>query len=252
MADKQEQGQIQSLYPSTLWKIFQDGAQFLFQDPWKNTLIHTRALGEVVMTSGYMVVTCPHEVPDWPPFTARVPLGRFPVIESHAYIRYRSGAWTEEVDPETRPYALFQTLGALVRFQESEPVSWQLATLPQWSSSAIQVLDLQNDFYGGYINENGCPFCFMDADAGKILTERMGQDEDYSMQLLDMLDGDEMHNIILDEQSGCNLIVFGGSWPGVNPSFFGFAEDGSVACLAVDWSFEARKLLKEGTWLPLV
>lgn len=159
---------------------------------------------------------------------------------------------TEEVDPETHPYELFQTLGALVRFQESEPVRWQLATLPQWSASAIQALDLQNGIYGGYINENGCPFCFMDADAGKILTERTEQDEDYWMQLLDMIVDDEMHNIILDEQSGCNLIAFGGSWPGINPSFFGFAEDGSVACLAVDWAFEARKLLNEGTWLPLV
>jgi hypothetical protein len=252
MADKQEREATTPLYPSTMVRIFQDGAQFFSQDPWENTLIHIQHVGEVMITSGYMVVTCPHDVPDWPPFTTRVPPGCFPVIESHAYRRRKSGAGTETVDPETCPYEPFQILGALVRFQESDPVRWQLATLPEWSSSDIQKLDLQNDTYGGQLNEHGFAYCFMDAEAGSILTERMEQDEGYAMQLFDMIDGDEMHNIILDEQSRWNVIVFGGGWPGVNPSFFGFAEDGSVACLAVDWSFEARKLLQKGTWHPLL
>lgn len=66
------------MYPDQLRKTFQDGARFSFAEPAKDVFLRSHALGEVVITSGSIVVANPLDDPDWPPFTMRVPIGRFP------------------------------------------------------------------------------------------------------------------------------------------------------------------------------
>jgi len=238
------------MYPDSLFNIFQNGSRFLYDDPWKTSLIRTSDVGEVVIASGHIVVTCPYLHTDWPPFAQTFPTGRFPVVESFQYLRPKSGAWLQEPDPETIPYELHQSLGAVVRFHDSEPGRWELATLPEWPDEEVRALDLQHDYYGGWLNEHGNSLCFMDAEVAHILTGRINQNEAYFMQLLDQIEEDELNPFVVDEASGGNLVAFGQGGQGTSPAFIGYAEDGRIVCLAVDVAFEARKLLTEGRWHP--
>jgi hypothetical protein len=238
------------VYPDNLAQVFYNNALFVFDDPWKTSQIHLQSRGDLVVTSGNIVVICPYMEPDWPPFTISVPLGRFPVVESLQYVRYYNADMLRDVDPETQPFQVYQSLGAMVSFRAAPPVRWRLARLPQWSDAATQALDLQQDVYGGYLNTKGYSMCFMDADTGAILAERIKRDDAYSDRLYEQIEDDELTEIVIDEGSGGNLVAFGQGGQGVSPAFFGYAADGRLARLVVDVAFNARTLLTEGVWQP--
>jgi hypothetical protein len=240
-------------YPQNLLKVFQDGARCIADDPWKTSLLRVHLLGEVTIISGFLVATCPTLEPDMPPITTQFPLGRFPVLISEQHRRLRSSLWSSEVNPETIAYSPYQSLAAMVCFSDEIPAQWHLSALPTWSAAKVGALDLERDFYGGFLNETGSVYCVMDAVAGQLIAERMAQDDNYGMELydqLDLIEEEETTAVELDAVTGLNLVAFGAGVQGVSPAFVGCAADGTIARLVVDLGFQGRTLLAETTWQP--
>jgi hypothetical protein len=122
-----------------LLKTFQDGMRFNSADPAQSLILRAHHLGEVVITSGAIVVTNPLDNPDWPAFTTTVPLGRFPVFLSDAYLL-------------TAPETPHHVVSAMARFQDKAPTKWQIAWQTNWDAGAAPNIEPER-YVWGYLSQ---------------------------------------------------------------------------------------------------
>jgi hypothetical protein len=178
------------------------------------TLTH-RSAGDLHLTSGRLIACDPFVFPEMEPFAIRLPLGSFPVILSIA----------EFSDDQRVAFAT-------VRFRQSKPIVWDMLTVGDQS-----LLTLKPDEIFGYPVDAGTG-CFMDLNAGKMLTEIMNKDHRFYETLIAEMDKTYRHtwswlNMKLD---GANLVAFSsGCGDGFYASYAGFDADGEVAVVLTDF-----------------
>lgn len=181
-----------------LWNAFADGA-FVEVDNGITTNTRTLDAGHLTLPTGRIVASDPFLDPWTEPFTVRVPPGVYPVF-----------------------LAIMQNDVALamVSFGEGPPVSWQSADPPMFGVDSG---------HGCLMDQKVCRFLRQKAEADRY--------ERYSKAFQEALDeGDGLwgHRCI-DRESGANVVLFR-TWGGDGrfASYFGYATDGSLACLVTD------------------
>ena len=192
-------------------------------------MLHLHTLGELVVTSGRIVVCDPLAMPDTLPLADIVPPGHYPVVLSVA----------ESTSGDQR------VAYALLRLSERPAVRWEMA-IPQGRS-----LDsLKPGHIFGYPVDAGTG-CFMDADASRALVAPMArtvEDKDTKVATKDA--GDELlallsktyvytwscANLVSDDATGANVIAFSSGWgDGFYPSYWGFDATDQRVALVTDF-----------------
>lgn len=178
-----------------------------------------RAAGDLTVTSGRVVACDPLTSPGTEPFTRVVPVGTFPVTLSVAHFE----------DGDRR------VAGALVRFGDGAPASWELALHPGEDPA-----ELGEDEIFGYPVDSGTG-CFMDAETARLVDQQMD-----AGRYADALDAElektyedtwSWTNVEFDPETGANLVAFSaGVGDGRYASYFGLDAAGAVLCLATDFS----------------
>jgi hypothetical protein len=175
-------------------------------------------IGLLEVTTGRVAASDPLVSPDPPAFTQAVPNGRHPV----RVIAARFG------EDERIAYAL-------LRFSEASAVRWANARSGEEDTQPLGA----GEFFG-YGVDSGTG-CFMDPHAGRLLSARMEQEDDYFETIIDEMEKTYAHtrswaDIHPDASSPSNVICFSSGWgDGSYPSFFGFDAEGKVAVLVTDF-----------------
>jgi hypothetical protein len=180
------------------------------------------ALGELVVTSGQIVVCDPLVMPYTKPLADTVPRGRYPVILTVA----------ETPDGDQRVAC------ALLRLGERSAVRWEMA-VPQ--GKTLSSLEPGHVFGYGVDSGKGC---FMDAEAARALLAREKENianNDDCNGLLEVLNRTHVHtwsraDLITDEATGANVIAFSSSWgDGFYTSYWGYDADDQRVALVTDF-----------------
>ncbi|HEX9412280.1 MAG TPA: DUF4241 domain-containing protein [Ktedonobacterales bacterium] len=188
----------------------------------KHCTLHRRPLGELVVTSGRIVVRDPLVVPDMPPLADPAEPGRYPVVLSVAEL----------------PNGDQRVACALLQLSEHLAVRWEMATRHGQTLSS-----LEPGYIFGYPVDAGTG-CFMDADTSRALIARpihMGNGYVESDELLDTLNRTYLPtwcwaNLILDDASGANVIAFSSGWgDGFYPSYWGYDAASQRVALVADF-----------------
>jgi Protein of unknown function (DUF4241) len=179
-------------------------------------------IGHLIVTSGALAASDPFVSPDPPPFTQAIPAGRYPV--SVALARFGEGDERDE-----------RVAFARVELSNLPPLSWTMAVTEGQDPAA-----LEHDGYFGYGVDAGTG-CFMDPVAGRLLAERMKQDDEYFNVIMDGMQITYRHTRSwLDwrpsPERDANIICFSSGWgDGHYPSFFGFSSEGRLCVLLTDF-----------------
>ncbi|HEX8355617.1 MAG TPA: DUF4241 domain-containing protein [Pyrinomonadaceae bacterium] len=185
-----------------------------------------RAAGELTVTSGRVVACDPLAAPETEPFTRTAPAGTFPVTLSVAHFE----------DGDRR------VAGALVRFADGEPASWEPALRPGEEPS-----ELDEGEVFGYPVDSGAG-CFMDEETARLVLEHLDEEEFAEALLAEMERTYEetwsWANVEFDPDAGSNLVAFSaGVGEGLYASYFGLDAGGRIVCLVTDFSlFEYEQL----------
>jgi hypothetical protein len=177
-------------------------------------------VGPLIVTSQVLAASDPFVVHEPAPFTQSVPNGRHPVTLAIA------NYGTDE-----------RVAFARVLFSDQPPVSWQMAVTELNEGLST----LGPDEFFGYGVDAGTG-CFMDPAAGKLLSQRATQDENFVEDVMVA----EMDKTYLHTRSWVdirpiasrdeNIICFSsGFGDGSYPSFFGFDVNGEVCQLITDF-----------------
>lgn len=175
-------------------------------------------IGELVITSGYIVACDPFVFPKTDPFERTIPPGSYQVVLSVATIR----------DDQRVAYAKVQVT-------DKPTLKWEMALLPDQQESSLK----ENEIFGYGVDAG--TGCFMDKEAAEILIQRL-RDCKYSDFLIDEMEKNYMStwdwaNICLHPNTGLNMISFKSGWgDGVYASYFGYDEDGNITSLVTDFS----------------
>jgi len=179
-------------------------------------------IGQLLVTSGALAASDPFVSPDPSPFTQAIPAGRYPV--SVAIASFGEGKERDE-----------RVAFARVELSHSPALSWSMALTEGQNPAA-----LEHDGFFGYAVDAGTG-CFMDPVAGRLLAERMDQDDEYFNVIID-----EMQRTYRDTRSwldwcpspehAANIICFSSGWgDGLYPCFFGFSGEGRPCALLTDF-----------------
>jgi Protein of unknown function (DUF4241) len=188
----------------------------------KRFTLHLQTLGELVVTSGHIVVCDPLVMRGTPPLADTVPLGRYPVVLSVAEL----------------PSGDQRVACALLRLSDHLAVRWEMA-VPQGKTPS----SLKPGHIFGYAVDAGTG-CFMDADTSRALMARliqMGVGYAESEKLLNTLNRTSVPtwswaNLIMDNATGANVIAFSSGWgDGVYPSYWGYDAASQRAALVTDF-----------------
>ena len=200
-----------------LSQAFQAGLKINDFDSEEITLRH-RALGELVLPSGKVVACDPFVFPEIISFALQVPPGSYPVI---ACVADFSNSGDHRV------------AYAILRLSAQEPVRGEMATTPGQDTST-----LEEGYIFGYPVDAGIG-CFMDAETGAALEQKLAIDADYPQTLIpELFGGDDIPwlNLVLDPDTGANIIIFASGWgDGFYASYWGYAADNTIACLVTDF-----------------
>lgn len=217
----------------------------------KDLSIRVVQAGELLTTSGSIVACDPYWLNAAPQeYTTKVPLGRFPVFVSIA----------EFATPHEQRVAC-----AKLRFNARDVVRWEMAVV---SGQDVSTLNPGEYFCYGVDAGTGC---FVDMDVVEWVFEQAGVRDLETWRGLpgSMADRptergtlvDVVHNyfetevnarlyatwtsssppqyaeVTLNEVTGGNLVLFSSGWgDGCYASYFGYAADGSLACLVTDFA----------------
>lgn len=189
-------------------------------------VLRVRPAGDLTVTTGRVVACDPLVSPDVEPFDRRVPAGTFPVVLSVAHFE----------DDDRR------VAGAMLRFAEGAPASWEPALRPGEEPSALA----EGEVFG-YPVDSGTG-CFMDAETARLVLSGVDE-EDFADALVGEMektyeDTWSWANVALDAEAGHNVVAFSaGVGEGLYASYFGLDEGGRVVCLVTDFSlFEFEDL----------
>ena len=205
-------------------RLFEEGRQVSTEIG--RVVLRPRPAGELTVTSGRVVACDPLAAPETEPFTKVVPSGTFPVTLSVAHFE----------DGDRR------VAGALVRFGDGAPASWELALHPGEDPS-----ELGEGEVFGYPVDTGTG-CFMDDETARLVLENLDEEEFSEALAAEMErtyeDTWSWANIEFDPDEGGNIVAFSaGVGDGLYASYFGLDEAGEVVCLVTDFSlFEYEQL----------
>lgn len=209
-------------------KLFEDGREVDSADFGRVTLRRHDA-GELLLTTGRVVACDPSEAAEAAPFGVAIEPGRYPVSLSVA--RFDDG--DERV------------AGALLSFGAGAAVRWELALLPGEDPA-----DLGEGEVFGYGAESSYG-CLLDEEAADLYADAAASDEsDVDERIGAALDAAYVDtwswaNLVLDERTGLNLIVFSaGLGEGPYASYFGYDADGRPAALVTDFALFEHSELK--------
>jgi hypothetical protein len=196
--------------PDYLAKALHDGCRV------KDITLTHRRVGDLFLPTGQLVACDPFVSPDMEPFSLPFPRGTFPIVLSVAQI------------------ATDQRIAyATVRFKQSTPVAWDMLTVGNQDTSKLK----EGEFFG-YPVDAGTG-CFMDQKTGRMLNERMSQDNIFFETLIAEMDKTYQHTWSwLDMKFGeSNLIAFSSGYgDGVYATYAGFDADGEVSVVVTDFS----------------
>lgn len=164
------------------------------------------------------------------------------IVATDPILMYDDQCYSKTVAPGTYPVYIYngevekrkkQTILAELRFNENEPVKWEMALFKGENSSGFG-----HDEFMGYEVENGLG-CFMDEKAMDIL-DVMSEDEldKYEKNIIKTIRDSETStgNILIDPKSGTNIIIFTSGWnKGVFPTYYGLDKNNKLARLVTDF-----------------
>jgi hypothetical protein len=188
----------------------------------KRVQLQGREIGQLLVTSGNLAASDPFVVPNPPPFTQAIPVGRYPV--SVAIARFGEGDECDE-----------RVAFARVELSNLPVFSWAMALTERQDPAT-----LEHDGYFGYGVDAGTG-CFMDPVAGRLLAERMDREDEYFNVMIDGMEATYKYTRSwLDWRPSTerdeNIICFSSGWgDGSYPSFFGFSAAGRVCMLLTDF-----------------
>ncbi len=182
-------------------------------------LLRQHPAGDLIVPSGHLVA-CDPGFPDaqsTQPLAPSVLPGRYPVLLGIA----------QGADGDQRvAYALLQV-------QAQRPVRWvparRAGTPPEDALGA------------GYTVESGLG-CFMDAQAARVLVQRLQTDPDYNVRIAEAVDQHFVDTwgcamLSLTPRTQANLIAFSsGAGEGVYATFAGYDASGRVSCFVTDFA----------------
>jgi len=181
----------------------------------KTTLVHHR-VGELLLPTGQLVACDPFVTPEAQPFHLVLPQGAFPVVLSVA-------------DFGSDQRVAFAT----VRCKQTAPLEWKMMTTADQDPS-----ELKPGYIFGYGVDSGTG-CFMDQAAGRVLTQKMNDEDNFFEKVSAEMDKTYRHTWSwLDMKFGdANLIAFSsGDGDGMYATYAGFDSEGEVTAVVTDFA----------------
>ena len=191
---------------------FADGARAA--SSFGDVHFYRQPLGELYLPSGRIAACDPFVDPEAAPFARRVPSGRYPV--DLAVARF-------DGDGDERVAA------ARVRFGVGEPSRWEPAVTGRGGRDG-----------GGY-GVDSARGCLASVEALAVHAARMADGVEHAERIGEAMERSYRHtrewaNVVLDEESGLNIVVFStGLGDGFYDSFWGLDAAGHPACLVTDF-----------------
>lgn len=191
------------------------------------SLLEPIHIGELEIVSGKIVACDPLVEPDAPAFERMVPKGKFPVyllVDSYDEIAC-----------------------AQILFSDKPIATLEMATLPGQS-----LAELEEGYIYGYPVDAGLG-CFMDEEAGKLLTEAtdlLTQNDSNANYYDNVIDGELGEQAHCDHRpnknSSLNVLIFQSGWgDGVYASYWGLDADGNLVTLVTDFGLLDAEELDE-------
>lgn len=192
-----------------LFLAFQDGVQ-----NGKAVLRH-HSIGDLLLPSGQLVACDPFVTPEATPFNLSLPCGEFPVVLS-----------VEETATDQR------VAFATILFKPTSPARWEMMTTGDNDPSK-----LKPGHMFGYGVDSGTG-CFMDALAGRALTQKMNDDSNFFKTMMAEMEKTYRHTWSwLNMKFGDgNLIAFSsGLGDGLYATYAGMDSQSEVAVVVTDF-----------------
>jgi hypothetical protein len=180
-----------------------------------DTTLRQHNIGDLILLTGKLVACDPFVTPEAEPFSLVVPRGTFPVVLSVAEIA-------------TDQRVAFAT----VRFKQTSPTRWAMM-----ATGTNDPSKLEPGHIFGYAVDSGTG-CFMDALAGRALTEKMNDDSNFFKTMMAEMDKtyrDTWDWLNMKFGDG-NLIAFkSGLGDGLYATYVGLDPQGEVAAVVTDF-----------------
>lgn len=206
-------------YSLNLKVLEQAFSELNYLDNDKKVSFQVVSAGVLHVSSGSISASDPLVEPDQPSFTQKVVVGDYEV--KLAIARFDGG--DERI------------AFAMVSFSEDQPVEWKMALIANQNEKT-----LGHDEFFGYGVDSGTG-CFMDSDAGALMSERMRQQEDFFEEIIEGMEATYRHtrswlSFQPSSASKANVVCFSSGWgDGVYPSFFSYSDSGKVVSLVTDF-----------------
>lgn len=179
------------------------------------TTLRHHQVGDLILSTGKLVACDPFVTPEAEPFSLPLPCGEFPVVLSVA-------------ETATDQRVAFAT----VRFKQTSQARWEMM-----ATGAHDPSKLEPGHILGYGVDSGTG-CFMDALAGRALTQKMNHDSNFFETMMAEMDKtyrDTWSWLNMKFGDG-NLIAFSsGEGDGIYGTYAGFDAQGKVAVVVTDF-----------------
>lgn len=170
----------------------------------------------------------------------KLPTGR--IIATDPILMYDDECYSEHVKPGTYDVYIYvgktenrkkQTVAAELRFNDNEPLKWEMALLKGESAKGFG-----HDEFMGYEVENGLG-CFMDESVMELLDVMSEEELDkYEKELRNAVRANEYScaELEIDKKGKGNIVTFASGWnEGTFPTYCGYDENKKLARLVTDF-----------------
>lgn len=164
------------------------------------------------------------------------------IIATDPILMYDDESYSEYVKPGIYTVNIYvgktdnrkkQTVVAEIRFNDNDPVKWEMALLKGESAKGFGI-----DEFMGYEVENGLG-CFMDQHVMETLDVMDEEElEAYEKNIRETVKNSDCScaDIAIDKSNGGNIIVFASGWnDGTFPTYYGFDSGNKLARLVTDF-----------------
>jgi hypothetical protein len=169
-----------------------------------------------------------------------LPTGK--IIATDPILMYDDECFSVHVKPGTYDVYIYvgktenrkkQTVAAELRFNDNEPVKWEMALLKGESAKGFA-----HDEFMGYEVENGLG-CFMDESVMEILDVMTEEDLDkYEKEVRNAVRKNDFScaDILINKKNNGNIIIFASGWnDGTFPTYYGLDKNNKLARLVTDF-----------------